>query len=124
MPKQYGFTLLEIMVALFMVAVVMLSVVQASSQYTRTAVALEQRLMANWVASDHLSELRLRARTERVRTGSNSDDREVSGRSWQIRTEIEETEVEQVYLVTVIVREDNEANEEMARLVSAIGNSL
>jgi general secretion pathway protein I len=54
-----GFTLLEVMVALAIFATLATAVLSASQYVVRQASAAEERLLAAWVADNHLNELRL-----------------------------------------------------------------
>jgi general secretion pathway protein I len=54
-----GFTLLEIMVALAIFATLATAVLSASQYVVRQAFAVEERLIAAWVADNQLNELRL-----------------------------------------------------------------
>ncbi|MGE8152208.1 type II secretion system minor pseudopilin GspI [Pseudomonas vancouverensis] len=61
LPAMAGFTLLEIMVALAVFATLAAAVLSASQYVIRQSGAVEQRLLAAWVADNRLSELRLQS---------------------------------------------------------------
>lgn len=84
-----GFTLLEILAALLIVAVGLGAV---SKVIGSTAVVLqisEERLMGSWVASNHLAELRL----SRVWPAAGETDQQTSmgGRTWYLRQKVSTT---------------------------------
>ncbi|MFJ4065513.1 type II secretion system minor pseudopilin GspI [Pseudomonas sp. NPDC089996] len=56
---ERGFTLLEVLVALAIFAVLAVAVTTASQHVLAQSQGLEQRLLASWVADNHLTELRL-----------------------------------------------------------------
>lgn len=58
--RQRGFTLLEILVALAILATGLAAAIRADAAATQHAGALRQRLQAQWVAENHLAELRAR----------------------------------------------------------------
>jgi general secretion pathway protein I len=58
-PRMGGFTLLEVMVALAIFAILATAVLSASQYVVRQAGAAEERLLAAWVADNQLNELRL-----------------------------------------------------------------
>lgn len=51
-----GFTLLEVLVALAVVAIALLALLSASGHYTRQSHDLRERTLAYWVALDRLAE--------------------------------------------------------------------
>jgi general secretion pathway protein I len=117
--------LLEIVIALAIVAVAVLAVSTAMSGHTRASAGLEQRMIASWVASNELSLLRHQAKTERIKTGRRSDTVEMGGRRWRATSRIEETEVERVFLVTVTVRDEEDRDGAViATLTSAVSDSF
>ena len=56
MNKQAGFTLLEVLIALAILAIAMAAVARASMQMTDSSNELKRRLLANWVADNRLAE--------------------------------------------------------------------
>ncbi len=123
-PEQ-GFTLLEVLVAILIVALGVVSVVQVAAQHVNNTVELEKRMVASWVASNHIAEIRYDARTERLKTGGKTERYKLGGQRWRSRARIEETEVEQVYLVTVQVTDDNDQKKrQYASVTTAVTDRL
>lgn len=58
--RTHGFTLLEVLVALTVLALALMATLKASSAMTSQAEALRLRQLADWVASDLLAEQRAR----------------------------------------------------------------
>ena len=88
-----GFTLIEMLVALTVIAVVGLAVSSAIGNVVSQTYTLEQRLMAHWVAENHLARVRLArfGNTDAVPTGRETERVRMSGRNWRIEREITET---------------------------------
>ena len=57
--RQHGFTLLEVMVALAVIAFALAAAVSAVSGNTRNAAGLQQRTYAHWVAMNKMAELQI-----------------------------------------------------------------
>ena len=59
--RRRGFTLVEVLVALAIVAIALLSALRVAGQSTNNAAELRSRLLAGWVAENILAEHRARA---------------------------------------------------------------
>lgn len=108
--KQSGFTLLEVLVALVFVAFGIVTVIEVTSQHVNNLAELEKRVLASWVASNKVAEIRHDAKTDKVRSGSKNDRIKMGGMRWRTRAKITETDVDRVFLITVEVRDDNNAD--------------
>ncbi len=106
--KQSGFTLIEVMVALVFVALGIASVIQLTTSYINNITELEKRVLASWVASNHIAELRFEAETNRVKTGNDTERVKMGGYDWRSRAKVSETDVEKVFLLTVEVHNDKD----------------
>jgi general secretion pathway protein I len=58
--RRAGFTLIEVLVALAIIAIALLAALRAAGQGTNTVGELRSRLLASWVAEDLLAEHRAR----------------------------------------------------------------
>ena len=87
--RQAGFTLLEVMIALAVLAVASAGLVSAVSQNVRQGGYLEEKTLALWVAGNRLAEMRVsRAFPGK---GRATDETEMGGREWKIQVETSET---------------------------------
>ncbi len=59
--KRTGFTLVEVLVALAIISIALMSALRAAGQGTNNVDELRSRLLAGWVAEDLLAEHRARA---------------------------------------------------------------
>lgn len=84
-PRMGGFTLLEIMVALAIFATLATAVLSASQYAVKQAGDVEARMLAAWVADNHLSELRLQSVAA---IGSQQWMVQMDRRDWIVRQHI------------------------------------
>lgn len=91
--RTEGFTLLEMLVALTVIAVVGLAVSSAVGNVVAQTYTLEQRMVAHWVAENHLARVRLAriGTVDAVPTGRETDRVRMSGRAWRVEREVRET---------------------------------
>ncbi len=99
--RSRGFTLLEVMVALTVVALGMLAAFGTINQSTLNAVRLQDRTLANWIAMNRLTEMRVA--NSFPDTGSSDGDVEMAGLQWRWIADVSETQVEGLRRVDVSV---------------------
>ena len=107
--RAAGFTLIEIMVALGITAFGITAVVKVVGNSADMVEELETRMLAGWVASNRMSELRLDRRLPSI--GSRSDRVEMGGRTWRYQQNLEETDDPDIYRVEITVFLDGDQNE-------------
>ncbi len=123
--KQSGFTLIEVLVALLIVSLGIISVIQVTSQHVSNISELEKRMLASWVASNHIAEIRYDAKVNKIRGNGKTERYTMGGRDWRSKARIEETEVERVFLLTVEVSEDSNLEKTIyASMTSAVTDRL
>ena len=96
-----GFTLLETMIALAIVALGMMAVNGQLNRYVVSAIYIEQKTLASWIASNVLTDLSVR--TQWPELGEIEGDVEFAQRQWLWRAEVSETPVENLRRVDVAV---------------------
>lgn len=115
--KPYmGFTLIELIVALAVLAIGMTAALHATTQAGHAGSFLKQRTIAHWVASNHAAELSINR--EWPRPGISTGTETMAGQTWHWETEVESTEIPELRLVTIKVTLDGE---EKASLVTFLG---
>ena len=117
-----GFTLIEVMVALSVFAIVSVALVANSTSTIRQTGIIRERTVATWLAEDQITALRMRRRSEEnfPVLGTNRVLLESAGVRWDIETEIESTENDYVRRVTVRVYRDS-TQEVASELVGFLG---
>ena len=111
-----GFTLIELVVALAVLAIGMTAVLHAASQAGRAGTFLKQKTVAHWVASNRAAELSINR--EWPSPGVSSSRETMAEQAWQLETEVRNTAVPELRLVTIRVMLDGE---EKASLVTFVG---
>jgi general secretion pathway protein I len=97
-----GFTLIEVLVALAIVAIGMAAVMGALTSSANTISYLRDKTFAQWVALNQIANLRLSGR--QPPTGNSNGDTDFAGRSWHWRQEVVATQVPGVERIDVSVR--------------------
>jgi general secretion pathway protein I len=97
-----GFTLIEVMVALMVVALGMTAVIQAVGDTASNSSYLREKTIAHWIAMNKLTEVRLLPTAPKI--AKTSDDIEMAGRNWRWTMDVQATPVETVRRIDVTVR--------------------
>jgi general secretion pathway protein I len=88
--RASGFTLLEVLVAVSIVAITMGALLSAFAHYANQAGYLRQRTIATWVAHNRLNELLLEPAWPG--TGRREKFMEMSGVEWRYRMDVSNTD--------------------------------
>jgi general secretion pathway protein I len=122
MNRSQGFTLIEVMIALVVFAVVSVALVKNASTSLRQTAVIENRITAWWLAENEMTALRTQPRNEQdyPSVGVSRQDVELGESSWEVETTIESTENDYVRRVLVNVYK-NSSDESSAELIGFIG---
>ena len=101
MRRAGGFTLLEVLIALAIFAMVAASVLTATARSLQTASRLEDKTLAMWIADNRLTELQLAQSP--VADGREQGEVEFAGRRWQWQSEVQATSEADMRRVTLWV---------------------
>ncbi len=96
-----GFTLIEVMVALTIVALALAAATAAVAQMIDAGNTMRERTYANWIALNRIAELRLAGQTPPV--GRSNGTVEYANAEWTWRAVVAETGVEDLYRIDVTV---------------------
>ncbi|MBM7060888.1 type II secretion system minor pseudopilin GspI [Pseudomonas sp. UL073] len=122
MRRARGFTLLEVLVALAIFAVVAASVLAASSRSLQGAARLEDKTLAMWIADNQLTELQLAANPPA--DGRSEGQVEFAGRRWQWRSLVEATSEPEMRRATIWVAAGERGGDIVERAVVHLSGFL
>ena len=119
-----GFTMIEILVALAIVAIALSALVRASGQTTANAAYLRERAVAMWVAENVHADLHLDAKWAAIGSKKGTQDMAGSQWHWQVVVEDVENETAREFLraVRIEVRAREAQQSPSAQLIGHIGN--
>ena len=121
--RNRAFTLIEVMVALLVVAIGMLGAITAVSQAAGNSGYMRDKTVAHWVALNKLTEVRLQKNAPKV--DKTSDEVEMGGRKWKWTMNVTQTPVETIRRIDVSVRpEGAPENTEMASVTGFFGTAV
>lgn len=100
--RQGGFTLLEVLVALTVLAVTLAAIIKAAGDYTANQAYLRDRTMATWVARNVLVEFQ--AENAWPKVGERKGSADMGKREWDWLARISQTEEEELRRLDVEVR--------------------
>ncbi len=102
LKRSFGFTLIEMLLALAVFAYAASSILAVLSQSAKNLTELEQMTFASWIANDRLMELQV----DKTWPPKNKDkgERELAGQKWYWSQQVEKTADNNLRKVSVEVR--------------------
>jgi general secretion pathway protein I len=121
--RTRGFTLIEVLAALLIVALGMLGVIQAVTQTARNGTYLREKTLAHWVAMNVITERRLMPDPPAV--AESSDEVEFAGQRWRWSMTVTQTAVESLRRMDVDVRPaDKPESEPLTTVTGFYGTAI
>lgn len=99
--RPRGFTLLEVLVAVAVLAMAMAAIISGGSNYARNAGYLREKTLALWVAHNRMTEIALSPTFPS--TGKSNDEVDLGGIRWSWHVEIKETQDKHLRRVDITV---------------------
>lgn len=123
MVRVRGFTLIEIMVALAILAVSMVAIYKSVAGYVSNAGYLEQRTLAQWAAANLVEQVRLEKPWPKLGK-SDGDLEEFAGHDWFWRMEVLRNEAEWMRTVEIKVYLSEDEEEAISQLTFYVTKPL
>ena len=121
--RPRGFTLIEVLAALVIVALGMLGVIQAVTQTARNGTYLREKTLAHWVAMNVITEQRLQPSPPNA--AESSDEVEFAGQRWRWTLAVTQTSVESMRRMDVSVRPaDKPEGDALATVTGFYGTAI
>ncbi|HEX4896385.1 MAG TPA: type II secretion system minor pseudopilin GspI [Solimonas sp.] len=102
MRSDRGFTLIEMLAAVAVLAIAMAAIIAGMARYADNAGYLRERTVALWVAHNRLAEIQLQRTWPDV--GRSDGEMEMAGRTWEWEAEVQKTVDEHLRRVDVRVK--------------------
>lgn len=113
-----GLTLIEVLIALAIIAIAMTAVIKATSQNIRGTSYLQDKTMAMWVGQQVMNEARVGLRKLPDSSDKLHDVTNMLGRDWYWQASQEETPNKRIRKISVNVYTHEADDEESAPIVS------
>jgi general secretion pathway protein I len=118
--RSRGFTLIEVLVALAIVTIGMAAVMEALTSSANTAIYLQDKTFAEWVALNRMETVRLTGAAPG--TGTSNDTIEYAGRNWEWRQKVTAMRIQGMVQIEVDVRPaDSKAGDNRGWYASVTG---
>lgn len=126
MKRAGGFTLVEVMVALAVVAIALPALMVTLYQQVDNTGYLRDKSLAHAVAANKLTEIRILSRArESLLSGKDSGTATVADRDWFWWVQSETTDVEQFFRVTIsVAAEEEQQDQPLLTLVAYMSADL
>lgn len=119
--RRQGFTLVEVMVALAIIAISLTAVASKMARMIDTSNSMQERTFASWIAQNKITEMRLANIIPELTT--TSGDIEYASRTWRWRAVVSETGIENLYRVDVEVT-SGDSNAVIRKVTGFIGEPV
>ena len=99
--SEHGFTLLEVLIALFVISISLVAIAGEMISMLNTANTMQERTYASWIAHNKVTEMRLANIVPEV--SASSGELDYANREWAWRAVVSETGVDNLFRVDVTV---------------------
>lgn len=114
MLKNRGFTLIEMLVAMAILAVAMGALLQTAAQNAVNTTSLRDRTLAQWVAANKLAELQINKTWEEV--GKRNGEMQMANNTWYWQTDVQQVNDKDLRRVEISVRKSPDSESSLYTL--------
>lgn len=118
--KQQGMTLIEVMVALLVVALALAAAIRSVDAGVVNIDYLKQRSIAQWVAMNYANELQLQLSTAK---SNGQSEIEMAGQVWHVRSKANPTADSSILRVEISVKTDRDTESSLANMITYVSKS-
>ncbi|MCG7927554.1 MAG: type II secretion system minor pseudopilin GspI [Candidatus Thiodiazotropha taylori] len=120
--RNSGFTLLEILIALAILAIALTSIISVASNQSVNVAYLRDKTLAHWVAMNQMTELQVT--NQWPATGSKKGKEEMGLQEWHWQREVSKTPDDRVRQVEIRVFRNKDDESSVTRLVSFLSQPI
>jgi general secretion pathway protein I len=121
--KTNGFTLLEVLVAMAILAITLGTIIKTVSSYANNASYLKERTLAQWIAENKAAEYQLKK--EFPAPGRKEGEIDMANQQWQWQVKISTTQDTRLRRLDISVyTESGDEENPISKLVTFIGKPL
>ncbi|NND65612.1 MAG: type II secretion system minor pseudopilin GspI [Gammaproteobacteria bacterium] len=117
--KLNGFTLLEVMVALAVLALTTTAVFTGIRTYAQNLSYVKQRTLASWIAANEMTRLRIERQWPKI--GRLKNDVEYAGVEWDVVMDVSATDVDALRRIDVAVSLIGETGRDSQAVLTTAG---
>ncbi|MDT0583650.1 MULTISPECIES: type II secretion system minor pseudopilin GspI [Alteromonadaceae] len=122
-PNQNGFTLLEVMVAMFIFAVAGAAIIKTTAEHINSLSKLEEITFATWVANNQLMRASLSAEKTWPPKKNQRGSVEMMDRTWYWQQDVENTNDEDLKALIITVGLDEEYKGSVTSVTTYVAKS-
>jgi len=120
--KHAGFTLMEVLIALAVLAIALGAIIQSVAANTSNAAYLRDRTFAHWVAMNRVAEMQ--ALNEWPAKGTDRGTEQMANFEWNWQLIINDAGLDNIRQIQVEVRRDRNDKQALATIIALVGKPL
>ncbi len=115
-PRQRGFSLIEVMIALLVLTLALSALIDSASSAVRNTAHLQDKAFAHWVALNQMAEFRLSKQWPEI--GTKEGKAELAGQQWEWESTTQKTPAKSMRRIDIRVRHAGSPKERSVTLLT------